>query len=361
MKLDEENIAKLRKSRSESQYANMVTAAKELASVVPFYRVVDLDERGSYKAHIEDHDGHTVYEYSNEDESGNPTDFWLVQDGFMKHPDDLEGLSSYLKSIEILPQEALLQDSSKKEHHGKAEAAMDSPAVYVGTYGKYNNGDLTGAWLKLDDYVDQEDFYKAAKELHKDEADPELMFQDYENFPEKFYGESEIAKELWDWLELSENQRDLLEAYIELTGDKDASIREAEDAYLGTYDSESDWAYDFLEQTGGLSPEAASRFIFITDTDRRIIAGEEADLHVEDMEEGDEKEEARDEKYEEVYKALEDPVGYFVDDTGMYSIEDLMKANFISVDYDAYARDASMSGDINFVRKDGKVLVFHTA
>ena len=50
------------------------------------------------------------------------------------------------------------------------EAKVLSEAkVYVGTYGKYNNGSLSGAWLDLSDYSDKEEFYEACRELHKDE------------------------------------------------------------------------------------------------------------------------------------------------------------------------------------------------
>ena len=52
--------------------------------------------------------------------------------------------------------------------------------IYVGTYAKYNNGSILGQWLNLGDYSDLAEFYKACKELHADEQDPEFMFQDYE-------------------------------------------------------------------------------------------------------------------------------------------------------------------------------------
>ena len=41
-------------------------------------------------------------------------------------------------------------------------ATLSEARVYVGTYGKYNNGSLFGAWLDLSDYSDKEDFYEAA-------------------------------------------------------------------------------------------------------------------------------------------------------------------------------------------------------
>ena len=88
--------------------------------------------------------------------------------------------------------------------------------VYVGTYTKYNNADLSGEWLDLEDYADYEDFIAACKELHKDEADPELMFQDFEGFPVEFYHESRIDPRVWDWLELDDGERKMYVAYTEV-------------------------------------------------------------------------------------------------------------------------------------------------
>lgn len=56
--------------------------------------------------------------------------------------------------------------------------------VYVGTYKKYNEGSLKGAWLDLSKYETYDDFLKACKDLHKDEPDPEFMIQDTEDFPD---------------------------------------------------------------------------------------------------------------------------------------------------------------------------------
>lgn len=74
--------------------------------------------------------------------------------------------------------------------------------LYVGTYAKYNAGSLRGAWLDLDDYTDREEFLAACRELHKDERDPELMFQDFEATHEwdgrEFYSESGAPAAYWE-------------------------------------------------------------------------------------------------------------------------------------------------------------------
>jgi len=68
------------------------------------------------------------------------------------------------------------------EEH-KADWRDENPSLYCGTYGKYNNGDLSGLWVDLSTFDDYDDFINFCKAYHADEYDPELMFQDYENFP----------------------------------------------------------------------------------------------------------------------------------------------------------------------------------
>jgi len=52
------------------------------------------------------------------------------------------------------------------------------------------------------------------------------------------------------------------------------------------------------------------------------------------------REELSSSKAEEIESELDDPVQYFVEDQGAFSIEDLMKASFISIDTDAAAKEA---------------------
>lgn len=132
-----------------------------------------------------------------------------------------------------------------------------APRVYVGTYAKYNNGSIKGAWLDLTDYADEEAFLAACAELHSDESDPELMFQDFEGFPRSFYGESGIDSDIWDWLAMSDDDKELLSVYrdnIDSNGDLDA----AQEAFCGKYDREIDWAYETVDDGGYL--EGASDF-----------------------------------------------------------------------------------------------------
>ena len=81
----------------------------------------------------------------------------------------------------------------------KHDYRTDDPALYVGTYAKYNNGDLTGAWISLAKCTDYDEFMRVCHCLHRDEGeDVELMFQDADNIPECWYCESGIdARTTW--------------------------------------------------------------------------------------------------------------------------------------------------------------------
>ncbi len=71
---------------------------------------IDLDERGSFKGHVQNDKGTVVFEFSNENEDGWPDEngFWLVEDGFMKHNKDAAGLLEYLQDMGIASETATL-------------------------------------------------------------------------------------------------------------------------------------------------------------------------------------------------------------------------------------------------------------
>ena len=132
------------------------------------------------------------------------------------------------------------------------ETAQDHPAVYVGTYRKYNNGSLRGAWVNLSEFSTKSEFYDHIQKLHADEDDPEYMFQDYENFPSCFYGESWLDDRLWDWLELDDNSRQVCTVYLEQVNQQ-GTIEEALENFHGTFESKESYAREFLQDTGSLS------------------------------------------------------------------------------------------------------------
>lgn len=135
-------------------------------------------------------------------------------------------------------------------------------SVYVGTYNKYNNGSIRGDWIDLEDYADKEEFLQACRELHSDEQDPELMFQDWEDIPSNFISESSIDERTWEWLKLDNDQREIVATYLDDV-DESGEVADALDAFQGEHESEREWARNFWEETGMLSelPEYAQNYI----------------------------------------------------------------------------------------------------
>jgi len=130
-------------------------------------------------------------------------------------------------------------------------------SVYVGTYSKYNNGSIGGAWVDLTKFSNEEEFLDHCKVLHKDEEDPELMYQDFEGFPREYYAESALSNDLWEWLALDDDDKEILEAYIECYG-QNGTIDEARDAFVGQYDSDIDFTMEWLEMCGDIPKDLPS-------------------------------------------------------------------------------------------------------
>ena len=124
--------------------------------------------------------------------------------------------SSNLNNVEVDDEvEEFDLDDYKYDYH------TGNPAVYVGTYHKYNCGSIFGMWLDLTTFADYDEFCAVCRFLHRDESDPELMAQDYENFPEEWYTEGFRI-----------------------------SVEDFRDAYQGEWDSEEDFARHIVEECG---------------------------------------------------------------------------------------------------------------
>ena len=126
------------------------------------------------------------------------------------------------------------------------------PAVYVGTYEKYNNGSIDGAWLKLQDYKDADAFYQKCKDLHSDEVDPEFMIQDFENMPGSF-SETEDVKEVYEKLEII-NNIDLPLEVIEAGIECEIEPEKIDECYAGSYNSDIDFAVELADSCGFEEP-----------------------------------------------------------------------------------------------------------
>ena len=98
-------------------------------------------------------------------------------------------------------------------------ATTHTPRIYCGTYHKYNSGSLQGAWVDLDNFTSLEELYQHLKDLHKDEEDPEYMFQDYEHIPECFISESWLSEQFYTYLALEAYDKERFNLVINAYGE----------------------------------------------------------------------------------------------------------------------------------------------
>ena len=154
----------------------------------------------------------------------------------------------------------------------------DSPALFCGTYGKYNSGNFNGMWVNVSTFDSYEDFRDFCLAIHADEEEPELMFQDGENIPDSLCSESmgeEEFNNLLKYCELCDEYNVLaVDDFLELYSPED--LDRMTDAYAGVYDSKEDFAretvnecYDLDKMMGDLAYyfdyEAFARDLFIND------------------------------------------------------------------------------------------------
>ena len=129
-----------------------------------------------------------------------------------------------------------------------------NPAVYVGTYGKYNSGSLRGVWLDLTTFADYDEFLAVCRYIHRDEADPEFMAQDFEGFPREWYTEGFMSEREFDLIrefaELDDDEREAFEVYVAAFGssrDDSTIFDNFREAYCGKWSNEEEYAEQLAE------------------------------------------------------------------------------------------------------------------
>ena len=163
--------------------------------------------------------------------------------------------------------------------------------VYVGTYAKYNEGNLQGEWIDLT-HLSYEDFCNKITNLHTDEEDPEFMFQDLDieiDCLKNLVYESGIDEEFWELKEQINNLSDSeIEAFdIFVNYGHPADIEKFRDAYRGFSDSfniERDFGQEIAEEMGYISemPEAIRYYFDAEAFGRDLLANDfwEQDGHI---------------------------------------------------------------------------------
>ena len=124
----------------------------------------------------------------------------------------------------------------------------DQPAVYVGTYGKYNNGSIAGSWVDLTEVTNYAEFMELCAAIHSDETDPEFMFQDFQGFPRPLYHESTMQSFFNVWEYILENLTDYDMAAVWAWVENGCTVDTFEDAYSGEADSENAFAEQLFDE-----------------------------------------------------------------------------------------------------------------
>jgi len=179
----------------------------------------------------------------------------------------------------------------------------------------------------------------------------ERVRDDLENEPELF-----SQSWLQNFISMSDTDRRII------AGEESDNIEQNMDEkeILEETDMQEDW--DELEEEKDELEEEINTMTANSETDAQIKEElDEKESRLDEIEKEQEKivddarEKFRDDKYDEIYDALEDPVEYFVEEQGIYTKEDLMKQSFISIDYDEASEDAvSTDGWAHFLsRYDG--------
>jgi antirestriction protein len=272
----------------------------------------------------------------------------------------------------------------------------DSPKIYVADLAAYNEGKLIGEWLDLSNYDSGSEVMDAIQELLEKWSEEqgvereEYAIHDTEFIPSNLYSEY-MGEDTFDKIiEIRKVAEDVgvptevITQWMSDTGHDDPTS--ASDAYYGRYTDEEDFAYQMVDDLGIESFIDFERYLYVSDTDKRLLAQdmsssyasdirdedggerliEEANLDLDEYQEADSdrQEEMLDEAeeivsdnlYNEWLDGLDDPYHYLVEVQGLYSPSDFKNASFVQIDYEALAE--ALGYDYNFVNYDGEVYVF---
>jgi len=135
----------------------------------------------------------------------------------------------------------------------------DGPAIYMGFWGLYNDANLYGNWIKLEEADTAEKIEECINFLRQKYTNPqdhnleEWMIQDHENLPRCLHGENPDLEKIEEFMTALEDiGADNIEPYL-MACDNQHSIIDADDfidCFYGIYDSEEDFCHEFYESMG---------------------------------------------------------------------------------------------------------------
>ena len=97
---------------------------------------------------------------------------------------------------------------------------------------------------------DYDTFMEVCHNLHADEEDPELMYQDYECSPSAWYSESGIDEDTFDkimeFADMDDDDRDAFDEFSDAFSND--SVDSFKERYMGKWDSEKDFAERIVDE-----------------------------------------------------------------------------------------------------------------
>lgn len=175
-----------------------------------------------------------------------------------------------------------MQERNEIIQEHQSDYQLEHPAIYVGTYGKYNSGSLGGAWLDLTSFDSYDELLDVCRLLHYQEADPEFMAQDFECFPREYYSEGFLGRDNFDrikayWEVCEEHGREAVDAFFTFFDD----IDKFDELYYGHFDSEEDFAEHIADELGylGQMPDSCRYYFDFSKFARDLFMG---DFHYDD-------------------------------------------------------------------------------
>jgi hypothetical protein len=165
----------------------------------------------------------------------------------------------------------------------------ENPSAYIQILG---TGE--GKWFDLTDYTNGNEVMDAISEFMAEENEKdggnreEYEVVDWEGFGKRYYSQYmseesfDSLLEAWDSYQNADFPISVIEEYMNDTNNNDMedALSSMESNHSGTYDSYDDYGYEMVND-GSYEPSPYE--VYVTDTDKRIVAGEESDNRVDSM------------------------------------------------------------------------------
>lgn len=155
-------------------------------------------------------------------------------------------------------------EMADKKYELGGEVEQETPKVWIGEWSLYNEGKLIGEWLDLSEFEDGEEVMQAIQALldkwtaETGELREEYAVFDYENFPQSMYSEQmgETAFDnvisAWKFSQEKDVPMDVVATIVQEYSPSDLA-EFFEEKYVGQFDTDTDLAYDYVEQMGGVA------------------------------------------------------------------------------------------------------------